>query len=100
MWSRQKYEMVRLELSSLNLQNAGFFREFIDDIITEGNDHIIIDLSKLESIGSIGIGVLFSVLKKTKELGGDLQIIGVNQQTFGLLKVAKLDKITTIHARE
>ncbi|MBF0288676.1 MAG: STAS domain-containing protein [SAR324 cluster bacterium] len=100
MWSKKKYEVVRLELANLNMQDAGYFREYLDSILAEENHHIIIDFSSLQSIGSIGMGVIFSILKKIKERNGDLQIIGVNQKVLELLKVAKLDKMIPIYSVE
>ncbi len=97
MWSNTKYDVIRMEQSSISFNEAGFFREFIEDILNQENTHIIIDLSELAVIGSAGIGVLFSLAKKIKARDGNFKIIGVSHDVEILLKLAKIDQIIEIH---
>ena len=97
MWSKKKYDVIRMEQPSMSFTEAGLFREFVDDTLNGGGIHLIIDLSELKTIGSVGIGVLFSIVKKIKTHGGDFKVIGVSPEVGELLKLSKIDQIIEIH---
>ncbi|MBF0278927.1 MAG: STAS domain-containing protein [SAR324 cluster bacterium] len=99
MWNKTKYDLVRIHQNSINVSEAGHFREYVDEIIEQGGTHLIIDLSELQAIGSISIGVLFSITKKIRERDGDFQIIGASPVVMEMLKLSKIDQIIEVHQK-
>lgn len=62
----------------------------------EGKKKIILDFSKVEYLGEIGIGMLITFRKKVDRTQSRLIIYGLNNGVSEKILVAKLDKIFTI----
>ncbi len=97
MWSNTNYELIRVNQSTLGFNDAGHFREFVDQVLADGATHLIFDFSEMKTISSGGIGVLFSVIKKIKAQNGDFKIIGVNSDIRKLLEVTRVHQQVDIH---
>lgn len=59
---------------------------------------VVLDLSKITFIGSIGLTVLVVFLKRIKTAGGRLAISGLTGQSRKVLTVTKLEKIFEFYA--
>ena len=77
----------------VDMFNAGEFKK-----IFSPNDsrEIIVDCENLDYIDSTGLGALVSVLKKAKEFGGTVRIIGLKPQIYKLFELTELDSIFDI----
>jgi anti-sigma B factor antagonist len=58
---------------------------------------IVLDLSKLDWAGSLGIGALIGCLTAARNNGGDLRLTGLNQKILQLLHITKLDGVFKIY---
>lgn len=79
-----------------NEQSARVFRDTMYDILTSGKKEATIDMSKVESINSHGIGKLLLFYKKFKDAGGNLKISapqGSVKEVFETLMLDRLFKI-------
>jgi anti-sigma B factor antagonist len=77
----------------LNAVNAPELKAKIKTLVTGGCQNIVIDLTQTVFIDSSGLSVLVSGLKATREQGGFLRLVGLNDQTFAVFKLTMLDKV-------
>ncbi|MDH5548626.1 MAG: STAS domain-containing protein [Gemmatimonadota bacterium] len=66
------------------------------DALDAGDRGFVIDFTATGYIDSSGLGVLVSLAKKIRELGGDLRLAGLNRDLRTLFELTKLDALFTI----
>ncbi len=66
---------------------------FFDDKLADGVDIFVIDLSETTYISSAIWGALITVLKHTRERGGDIIICGPKGQVRKVYEVMAFDKV-------
>jgi len=86
---------VRLE-GAMDIAGAKAVKEPFDRIIDEVT-HLIVDLSAVNYIASVGVGVLLSVAQDLDEKNGRLVLAAPSdtvRETLGLMKIDDVIKIT------
>jgi len=68
----------------------------LNEIIQNGGEKIVIDLSSLEFIDSSGLGAMVSVLKKIG-MPGKVKLCGVKDGVRSILELTRLDKVFPIY---
>ena len=69
--------------------------ERLNDVI-ERNKEILIDLSAVDYISSVGLRVLLSVLKKQKERDGSIKLASLQPFVRDIFKITGFDRIFSI----
>jgi anti-sigma B factor antagonist len=72
----------------------------LDSIIEENRPKIIIDLSEVDYISSVGLRVLLASLKKQRQNQGSLQLASLQPFVQNIFKITGLDKIFQISPSE
>ena len=72
---------------------VGEIRDAILNISARGGRHVVLDLSRVKVVDSMGIGVVVACLKTLKQRGGDLQVYTDNEDLIKLFSVLKLDYV-------
>ncbi len=72
------------------------FKSKLNEIIQNGGEKTVIDLSQLEFIDSSGLGAMVSVLKKAGILG-KVKLCGVKDGVKSILELTRLDKVFPIY---
>lgn len=97
----QKHEEVRLDLDArLTAQDVPALRESYRERILQGARAMVLDCSRLESIDSMGIGLLVATHNSLAKLGGRLALVGVRREIVQLLTLMRLDKHISITPAE
>lgn len=65
----------------------------IDELLIEGKNKLIIDLSDLKYMNSSGLNVLVQLLTKTRTNGGESVIFNVSKKVNDLLVITKLNTL-------
>ncbi len=65
-----------------------------------GTKRVIINLSKVEYLDSTGLGVLIGGLKRLRESGGNLALVGPGMRIQRIFEITGLNKIFDIYATE
>ncbi len=65
----------------------------IDELLAEGKNKLIIDLSDLKYMNSSGLNVLIQLLTKTRTNGGESVIFNVSKKVNDLLVITKLNTL-------
>lgn len=67
-------------------------------LLNQNLNKVILDLSELTHINSTGIGMMIKMLTKSRILGGDLVILGLQGNVAKIFDIAKLDEVFTIYS--
>ncbi|MGH2710404.1 MAG: STAS domain-containing protein [Actinomycetota bacterium] len=81
----------------VDLYTAPSLKERIADLVSGGKSKLAVDLSGVEFMDSTGLGVLIGGLKRCKEVGGTLSLVGPREPVVKVLSITGLDKIFSIH---
>ena len=79
------------ETASVNI--LSYYENEVKDL---KNKNLIVDLSKVNVINSIGLSVLIRLLTKTRIKGGEMLLIGLNQKVKQVLQLTKLNDVFQI----
>ncbi|HOJ20404.1 MAG TPA: STAS domain-containing protein [Armatimonadota bacterium] len=72
-------------------------RETVVRLVEEGVRSLIVNLSKVDFIDSVGLGTLVGCLKRSAEHGGTMRLVGLNPQIQKVFDITGLSKIFDIH---
>jgi anti-anti-sigma factor len=61
-----------------------------------GVDTIVVDLSRVQILPSLGLGALLQLTNKYKERHQDVKLAGLQPQVLTTLKITKLDQILEV----
>ncbi len=67
-----------------------------DEIVAAANGaawKLVVDMRSVTVLGSMGIGMLITLSKLTREKSGKLAIFGMNNDILGMIRLTKLDKL-------
>ena len=97
---RLEYDVRRVEdvpvLSvngEIDIYTAPVFKQAVVNLVSEGNQHLVIDLSKVTFMDSSGFGTLLGATKRLRPGGGGLYIAGANSTISRMLSLTRLDTI-------
>ncbi len=96
-WSEEEYRLVFIEQSNLDFKEVGYFRDFVEEILAKGHKNIIIDLSQLQEITSLGIGALIEIMKQIGQVDGRFKLVGVNKDVYNAFQTSNLQRIINMH---
>lgn len=78
--------------------NRQELKQKVLDEVERGERKFLVDFSRTGYIDSSGLGVLVSLSKKIRELGGELRLAGLNEDLQTLFELTKLDTLFRIAA--
>ena len=88
---RDGWRVLRLA-GEVDVATAPRLRDRLVQLITEGPPRLVVDLSGLTFIDSMGLGALVSGLKRARALGGDLRLAGPTDHVAKVLAITRLDQ--------
>jgi anti-sigma B factor antagonist len=75
-------------------------RDLIHVSTGEGTRKFILNLARIESIDSYGIGELVRSYSVVRQTGGEIKLAAVNQKVLDVLEISRLNKLFEIHPRD
>ena len=75
---------------------AGEFRGELNKEISESLEELVIDLSDVEMVDSVGIGVIIATHNTLDQQGAKLKVIHIAEDIYGLFTTMRLDRHFTI----
>ena len=82
----------------LDLATTPALREALDAGFTPGEPRVAVDLSRVSFMDSSTLGVLVAYLKRARERGGELRLVGVQGSPAKVIALTGLDTAFTIDA--
>jgi anti-sigma B factor antagonist len=83
---------LRIE-GTLDAVTAPDLRGVVDKLVTENRPAVTLDLSSLRLIDSSGVGVIVSLFKRVRANGGQVRIVGLNDQPRAVFRLLRLDRV-------
>ena len=81
----------------IDLYTAPQLRNELVGALEEGARRLVVDMSPTEFCDSTGISVLLSAMKRSRDKGGDLELVAPKPAVMKVLEVTGLDEVFTIH---
>ena len=93
---REKGALVLLPVGRLDSANARAFETIIMDHISNGEQHLIVDFSRLAFISSSGMRVLLLAAKKLQASKGKLALCKLQDHILEVFHISGFDQIIPI----
>jgi len=93
--SRGDVCIVEVE-GQLIVGNRQELKQKVLDELEKGTRKVLVDFARTGYIDSSGLGVLVSLAKKIREMGGDLRLANLNDDLQTLFELTKLDTLFQI----
>ncbi|MHC5073239.1 MAG: STAS domain-containing protein [Planctomycetota bacterium] len=77
-------------------QIKGLQEEILPVIEEVKERRIVIDFEKVSLMSSAFLGLLIRILKRTKELKGELELVNIRPEIYKVFKITSLDKVFEI----
>lgn len=95
--------IASLDMNGKFIKGQGGFQlqMLIDRVMTAGTAQLILNLSDVPIIDSMGIGEIVRAYKKVKDGNGELKLVGLTDRVYGALKITQLlDLIQSYQSEE
>ena len=79
----------------LDLSTSGEFRDALSELVDD-TPNVAVDLRAVSFMDSTALGVIVAAMKRTRERGGDLALIGPAGSPRKVLAITALDQIMRI----
>lgn len=80
----------------LGVDNHAGFKDAVHALLDAKQSLFIFDLSQVNFIDSTGLGVMTALLRRSKQLGGDFILAGLQANVQSIFEITGLRKLFTI----
>jgi anti-sigma B factor antagonist len=91
------WQVLRLA-GEVDVATAPRLRDRLVQLINEGPPRLVVDMSGLSFIDSMGLGALVSGLKRARAHDGDLRLAGPSDHVAKVLEITRLDQAFVVGA--
>lgn len=81
----------------LDLATAPKLRQQVVSEVASGRNRLIIDLSDVDFLDSVGLGILVGALKRVRTRDGDLELVCPERRLRRVFTITDLDRVFTLH---
>lgn len=85
--------VISFEGNLMERYEAADLLDDVDEQIHLGRNNLILDFAQLKFLSSSGIGVVLSILTRSRKTGGDVVLLNVNDKLKSLLTITRLDYV-------
>ena len=84
--------VASLDMRGKFIKGQGGFQlqMLVDKVLQAGTSKILLNLTEVPIIDSMGIGEIVRAFKRVQEAGGILKLVGVTDRVYGALKITQL----------
>src|SRR5450755_543704 len=75
-------------------------RDLISNLMSQGNNQILLNLAGVDYVDSMGIGSLVSGFASLRKQGGELKLLNVNDKVTDVMQITKLYTVFDIATDE
>lgn len=93
---RDDMGVIGLQGSLLGDKDAAMLLEVVHAHLHAGRRNILLDLSSLEFVNSIGLGTLFSIRSSVSKSRGKLMLANLGGKVMELLVLTKADRVFSL----
>jgi anti-sigma B factor antagonist len=95
--------VASLDMRGKFIKGQGGFQlqMLVDKVLQAGTSKILLNLTEVPIIDSMGIGEIVRAFKRVQEAGGILKLVGVTDRVYGALQITQLlDLIESFDSEE
>jgi anti-sigma B factor antagonist len=85
--------ILKINEQEVNHELASELKEKIFLHLAEGNLNIVLDLSKVNSVDSSGLGSLLFSKRQANAHNGDVKLVGVSESVRNMIRIAQLFRV-------
>ena len=85
-------------IGGIDTKAAEILRSKLKDILVEKPQRVIMDLSMVPTMGSVGIGKILMFFKGLQDINSPFEIKGIHENLYPFFRIIKLDKLFPISA--
>ena len=84
--------IASLDMRGKFIKGQGGFQlqMLVNKVLQAGTSKILLNLTEVPIINSMGIGEIVRAFKRVQEAGGTLKLVGVTDRVYGALKITQL----------
>lgn len=84
--------IASLDMRGKFIKGQGGFQlqMLVDKVLQAGTTKVLLNLTDVPIIDSMGIGEIVRAFKRVQEAGGTLKLVGVTDRVYGALKITQL----------
>ena len=84
--------IASLDMRGKFIKGQGGFQlqMLVDKVLQAGTSKILLNLTEVPIMDSMGIGEIVRAFKRVQEAGGTLKLVGVTDRVYGALKITQL----------
>lgn len=84
--------IASLDMKGKFIKGQGGFQlqMLVDKVLTAGTTKVLLNLTEVPIIDSMGIGEIVRAFNKVRESGGIFKLVGVTDRVYGALKITQL----------
>ncbi|QCW51976.1 STAS domain-containing protein [Nocardioides dongxiaopingii] len=83
---------------SLDIASATGFRRLVNELLVEARVRLVVDLTDIDFVDSVGLGVLVSAHRRTRGLRGGMILVVDGDPVTRLLRLTGLDRVFRVAA--
>ena len=95
---RDGWQIVEVT-GELELATAPRLRQQVVSLVGADCVRVVLDLTGVDFIDSVGLGVVVGALKRTRSHGGELRVVAPQDRVRSLFRLTRLDEIMVVADR-
>lgn len=92
--------IAKIVCPAVGQREAPIIEEELKAASASANNRVVLDMSGVTVLGSMGLGMLVTVTKRCRDGGGKAAIFGLSPSLTDLIRLTKLDKFLVITGGE
>jgi anti-sigma B factor antagonist len=89
--------VIELEGSVMGGPDATALKEEIHALVEEKKKHVVVDLSRVQTMNSSGLSMLIGAMTTLRTAGGDLRVAAASKKIESLLVITKLINVFELY---
>nr|WP_269327071.1 STAS domain-containing protein [Kineosporia mesophila] len=95
---REGVQTVISVAGEIDVYTAPTLRERLNELVTDGEYHLVVDMGGVDFLDSTGLGVLVGGLKRARSHDGSLRLVCDQEKILKVFRITGLTKVFPIHA--
>ncbi|GAB3265329.1 anti-sigma factor antagonist BldG [Kineosporia babensis] len=95
---REGVQTVISVSGEIDVYTAPTLRERLNELVADGEYHLVVDMGGVDFLDSTGLGVLVGGLKRARSHEGSLQLVCDQEKILKVFRITGLTKVFPIHS--
>jgi anti-sigma B factor antagonist len=96
--TRQEGQVTIIALhGELDVSSAPLLRDLLQQLLDQGKNQFLLDLSGVDFIDSSGLGIFVNAYKRTRSAGGTMKLFNPQEAVRKVFSLTQTDKVFSIY---